>query len=149
MSYDSRFRSRNRFHKVKIKIFSISERLNLLSRHDVVARRSKLSIATTSVVAIKRKLSIFTIRLYLLSDLSYRGNNTNFVYCHDMRFRTKFHRRCLGKLLNRVKLHVHNSRIIFLVNYTVKLNFGCDLQIKFFFPDGETIAMLTHGGINR
>jgi hypothetical protein len=77
----------------------------------VVTRRSKLSIATTSVVAIKRKLSIATIRLYFLSDLSYRGNNTNFVYCHDMRFRTKFHRRSLGKLLNRVKLHVHNSRM--------------------------------------
>jgi hypothetical protein len=81
-------------------------------------------------VAIKRKLSIATIRLYFLSDLSYRSNNTNFVYCHEMRFRTKFHRRCLGKLLNRVKLHVHNSRIIFLVNYTVKLNLCCNLQIK-------------------
>ncbi len=118
----------------------------------VVARRSKLSIATTSVVAIKRKLSIATIRLYFLSDLSYRGNNTNFVYCHDMGFRTKFHRRCLGKLLNRVKLHVHHPRIIFLVNYPVKLNLCCNLQIKnYLSTENRTAsnAILSHGGIHR
>jgi hypothetical protein len=95
-----------------------------------VARRLKLSIATTSFVVIKRKLSIATKRLCFLSDLSFRGNNTFFVYYHDMRFCTKFHRRCLGKLLNRVKLHVHNSRNIFLVNYSVKHNLCCNLQIK-------------------
>ncbi len=115
----------------------------------VVARRSKLSIVTTSVVAIKRKLSIATIRLYFLSSPSCRGINTNFVYCHDMRFRTKFHRICLGKLLNRVKLNVHNSRIIFLVNYPVKLNLCCNLQIKNYPLDGESNAMLSHGGIHR
>jgi hypothetical protein len=57
-------------------------------------------------------------------SLTFRGNNTNLVYCHEiheMRFHTKFHRRCLGKLLNRVKLHVHNSvnsRNIFLFNHS-------------------------------
>ena len=39
-----------------------SKGLDLLPQNDVVARRTKLSIATTSFVAIKRKLSIATTR---------------------------------------------------------------------------------------
>jgi hypothetical protein len=46
-----------------------SKGLDLLPQNDVVARRTKLSIATTSFVAIKRKLPIATKRLYFLSNL--------------------------------------------------------------------------------
>jgi hypothetical protein len=64
-------------------------------------------------------------------------------------FLTKFNSSCLGKRLNRVKLHVHNSPKKFQINYSMKHNLCCKLKIKKISPDRELNAVPWNGSRHR